>query len=186
MHGGKHAAALGRMPELMLPGVEMQTSFAQAMAEFQAEGRGGEHDHSTVGDQVRDGRWATPEGFAAFVADIRAKELDDPGPGRVRSTTWWWCEGTTFLARIAVRHVLTDQLRRIGGHVGYDVRPTVRRRGHATAMLAATLPKARELGIDRALITCDEDNTGSRRVIEANGGVLEFAGDGIRRYWVAT
>jgi predicted acetyltransferase len=76
--------------------------------------------------------------------------------------------------------------RRKGGHSGFDMRPKVRRQGHATAMLAAALPKARELGLHHVLITCDEDNTGSRRVIEANGGVLEFAGDGIRRYWAAT
>jgi predicted acetyltransferase len=48
------------------------------------------------------------------------------------------------------------------------------------------LPKARELGLDRVLITCDEDNGPSQRVIEANGGELEFRGDGIRRYWVTT
>ncbi|MBB5893968.1 GNAT family N-acetyltransferase [Kutzneria kofuensis] len=174
------------MPGLTLPGVEMRTSFVEAMREFQAEGRGQEHDRSTVGDEIRDNRWATPEGFSEFVADLRAKAVVEPPPGRVRGTTWWWCEGTTYLGRIALRHELTESLRKKGGHVGYDVRPTARRQGHATAMLAAVLPKARELGIDRALITCDEDNIGSRRVIEANGGVLEFAGDGIRRYWLAT
>jgi predicted acetyltransferase len=53
-------------------------------------------------------------------------------------------------------------------------------------MLAAALPCARALGIESALITCDQDNIGSRRVIEANGGVLAYEGEGIRRYWVAT
>lgn len=154
----------------------MRASFVEAMRELQAEGRGRAHDQSMVGDEIRDGRWATPEGFPEFVADLRAKAVAEPPPGRVRGTTWWWCEGTTYLGRIALRHELTEGLRKIGGHIGYDVRPTARRQGHATAMLAAVLPKARELGIDRALITCDEDNIGSWRVIEASGGVLDVDG----------
>ena len=164
----------------------MRASFVEAMGEFQAEGRGGEHDQSMVGDEIRDGRWQTPAGFEEFVAALRAKAVDEPVPGKVRGTTWWWCEGTTYLGRIAVRHSLTDRLRVLGGHIGYDVWPTARRQGHGTAMLKAALGKARELGLAQVLITCDEDNLGSRGVIEANGGELEFAGDGIRRYWAAT
>ncbi|MGD0065338.1 MAG: hypothetical protein ABSB76_18045 [Streptosporangiaceae bacterium] len=57
-------------------------------------------------------------------------------------------------------------------------------RGHATAMLAAALPVARSLGITRALLTSDEDNLASRKVIEANGGVLEDKSSGKVRYWV--
>ena len=163
--------------------MEMQASFAEAMAEFQGEGRGQEHDRSMVGDEIRDGRWAEAATFGAFLTDLRNVSATAV---LVPSTTWWWCEGDTYLGRIAVRHGLTDRLRKLGGHIGYDVRPTARRRGHGTAMLKAALVKARELGLDQVLITCDEDNIGSRRVIEANGGVLEFAGDDIRRYWVAT
>jgi predicted acetyltransferase len=173
------------MPRLMLPGVEMRASFVEAMGELQAEGRGQEHDNSMVGREIRDGRWRTPEGFEAFAGDLRAEAVTAPS-GFVRHTTWWWCEGTTYLGRIDVRHELTDRLRENGGHIGYDVRPTARRLGHGTAMLAAALPKARELGLDRVLITCDEDNRASCRIIEANGGELQLAGDGIRRYWVAT
>ncbi|MFI9385685.1 GNAT family N-acetyltransferase [Kutzneria sp. NPDC052558] len=171
------------MPRLTLPGVELRASFVEAMREFQGEGRGQEHDRSMVGDEIRDGRWETAEGFAEFVTGLRTVSATAL---RVPCTTWWWCEGTTYLGRIALRHELTERLRVKGGHIGYDVRPTARRRGHATAMLAAVLPKAQELGLAQVLITCDEDNEPSRRVIEANGGVLEFRGDGIRRYWVAT
>lgn len=55
-----------------------------------------------------------------------------------------------------------------------------------TAMLAAALPVARSLGIDQALLTCDEDNLASHRVIEANGGVLADQGGGKVRYWIPT
>lgn len=74
----------------------------------------------------------------------------------------------------------------MGGHIGYDVRRSRRRAGHATAMLAATLPVAHRLGIDPALVTCDADNVGSRRVIEANGGVLEDERNGKLRFWLPT
>ena len=89
------------------------------------------------------------------------------------ATTYWWTDGDTYLGRINIRHRLNDYLREVGGHIGYDIRPTARRQGHATAMLAAALPRAAGLGIEKALITCDADNTASRKVIETNGGVFE-------------
>ncbi|TSB21636.1 GNAT family N-acetyltransferase [Streptomyces benahoarensis] len=73
-----------------------------------------------------------------------------------------------------------------GGHIGYDVRPTARRRGHATAMLRAALPRARVLGLDRVLITCDATNTASRKVIEACGGLFEDRRGVKLRFWVTT
>jgi predicted acetyltransferase len=95
-----------------------------------------------------------------------------------------------IVGRVSIRHVLNDFLLRLGGHVGYAVIPSRRRLGYATELLRQTLPLARRLGIERVLLTCDEDNIGSRKVIEANGGVLENAvhGPGLRvpklRYWI--
>ncbi|WP_405520675.1 GNAT family N-acetyltransferase [Streptomyces canus] len=66
------------------------------------------------------------------------------------------------------------------------VRPGARRRGHATAMLAAALPVCRQLGVARALVTCDADNTASRKVIEANGGEFEDRRGVKLRYWIRT
>ncbi|MET9517835.1 GNAT family N-acetyltransferase [Streptomyces sp. NPDC002994] len=94
--------------------------------------------------------------------------------------------GDTFLGRIHLRHRLTPQLRETGGHIGYGVRPGARRQGHATAMLRACLPYARELGIESVLLTCDRDNAGSRRAIEANGGVFENEREGNLRFWIRT
>jgi predicted acetyltransferase len=84
-----------------------------------------------------------------------------------------------------LRHRLTTQLRVVGGHIGYDVRPSARQRGHATAMLAAVLPLAQAMGIDPVLVTCDVGNVASRHVIEANGGRLEDERDGKLRYWLS-
>jgi predicted acetyltransferase len=85
---------------------------------------------------------------------------------------------------VTIRHRLTPQLRRDGGHIGYIVVPAQRRRGHATTMLGGARAICRSWGMTDLLLTCLEDNTGSRRVIEANGGVLEAVSDGTCRYWI--
>lgn len=102
------------------------------------------------------------------------------------STELWWVDGEEYLGRVGVRHRLTPTLLEIGGHIGYDVRPSARRRGHATEMLRQALGVARGLDIDPALVTCDIDNVGSRTVIERNGGVLEDERRGKLRFWVPT
>jgi predicted acetyltransferase len=96
-----------------------------------------------------------------------------------------------IVGRTSVRFVLNEFLRTIGGHIGYAVRPAFRRRGYATEILRQSLDIARARGISPVLVTCDVDNIGSRRVIEANGGVLEGIFDaepGLpqkRRYWIS-
>lgn len=178
------------MPQLSPPTLRVHASFLTAIAEFQAEGRGGADDDTMIGAEVRryGGRWSTPEGFAQYVRWLRDQALEDsPRPdGYVPSTTLWWIAGDDYLGRIAIRHRLTAGLREVGGHIGYDVRPSARRRGHATAMLRAVMPVVRQLGIDPVLVTCDADNVGSRAVIERNGGVLEDQRGDKLRFWVPT
>lgn len=178
------------MAELCLPTTRVRKSFLAAMQEFAAEGRGGSGDNSMVGRELRELEqlWSSPEGFAEYVDSIRAAALEDtPRPdGWVPHTTWWLLEGDEYLGRVAVRHRLNDHLRELGGHIGYDIRRSARRRGHATAMLRDVLPEAFALGIDAALITCDTDNEASRRVITNNGGVLDDERNGKLRYWVPT
>ncbi|MDQ3627809.1 MAG: GNAT family N-acetyltransferase [Actinomycetota bacterium] len=176
------------MPKLVVPHTGVHASFVDAMTEFASEGRGNIRDDSMIGHDIRTdgGSWAAPEVFATYVQRVVA-DADPASPrpdGFVPSTTLWWVEDDTYLARIAVRHSLTPWLLEQGGHVGYDVRPSARRRGHATAMLRASLPVAAGLGIERLLITCDHDNVGSRKVIEACGGALEDRRADKLRYWV--
>ena len=174
------------MPELISPDARLRQSFALALREFMAEGRGREGDHSAIGRYLREGAYELDdEGFGRFVDGVRAERLEEtPRPeGYVPDTELWWAEGDEFLGRIGIRHRLTPTLLEMGGHIGYDVRPSARRRGHATEMLRQALTVAHELGIDPALITCDVDNVGSRIVIERNGGVLEDERRGKLRFW---
>ena len=94
-----------------------------------------------------------------------------------------------FVGAVDIRHYLNDELLLGGGHIGDGVRPSERRKGYATAMIALALDECRKLGIDRVLMTCDKDNIGSAKSIMNNGGVLENEfineeGAVEQRYWI--
>lgn len=179
-----------KRPRLGPPSVQQHASFLEALDEFRAEGRLGPGDSTGLAHEVRGGipGLDDADGFADYVAGLRARALlGTPRPaGFVPDTVLRFSDGPTFIGRLSIRHRLTDSLRETGGHIGYDVRPSARRRGHATEMLRQARPIARELGIDPALVTCDVGNIGSRKVIEANGGRFEDERYGKLRYWVPT
>jgi len=180
----------GAVHQLSLPGDRVHRSFLAAMAEFRAEGRGGAADHSMIGNEIREfgHLWSTPEGFAEYVVRLHTQaRKESPRPeGHVPSTTLWWVRNDEYFGRLAIRHRLTPHLHEVGGHIGYDVRQSARRQGHATAMLRAALPVARGLGIRSVLVTCDVDNMASRKVIEANGGILDDRRGEKLRFWIST
>lgn len=128
--------------------------------------------------------------FAKF--DRYRKERDLP-PDRVGEDKYWLVddEKTYFIGEIAIRHRLNEALAQRGGHIGYGVRYSEWNRGYGTKMLALALEKAKELRISPVLITCNDDNLASARVMEKNGFVLGdtilVSEDGTeiltRRYW---
>ena len=103
---------------------------------------------------------------------------------------YWLLNQKKIIAFSSLRHRLNDHLRNVGGHIGYYVRPEERRKGYGTEILRLTLEKAKELGLERVLVTCDEDNVASVKIIEKNGGLLEDAYQENetavpkRRYWI--
>lgn len=112
-------------------------------------------------------------------------------PNHVPTTFLFAFAAARIVGRVSIRHELNEFLLRAGGHIGYFVVPEFRRRGIATAILQQSLQIAHnELGISRVLVTCDDDNIGSIRTIEKNGGVLENVVTGPdlakpkRRYWI--
>ena len=134
----------------------------------------------------RDGR-----PFDQYVERCAAhREGRDLPPGYVPATFLVGVVGDDLVGRLSVRHELNDYLARVGGHIGYGVRPAFRRRGYATAMLREGLALARGLGIESALVTCDDRNAASAAVIERCGGILQDVlpegGSRVRRYLVPT
>lgn len=131
-----------------------------------------------------------PGDFASMVQTLLAESRGEGVPdGWVPSSTYWLLAGERIVGAVNIRHGLTEKLRTSGGHIGYGIRPTARRRGYATRLLALALEQCRGLGIQRALVVCDSDNAASERTIVRNGGVrdedyVESDGNVIRRFWI--
>ena len=112
--------------------------------------------------------------------------------GYVPQTTYWLIDGGEFVGEIGIRHYLNEKLLKYGGHIGYGVAYKYQNKGFGTKMLALALKKAKQLKLEKVLITCDDTNPASARVIEKNGGVLENKVTNIiddkpvvtRRYWI--
>jgi predicted acetyltransferase len=111
--------------------------------------------------------------------------------GFVPHSSFWLIDAHDRVIGVSnVRHGLTDKLRHEGGHIGYGIRPSERKKGYGTILLKKSLEKAREIGISKALITCDKQNLGSVGVILKNDGkfdseeFIDTRGCVIQRYWI--
>lgn len=104
-------------------------------------------------------------------------------------STYWLIDMGKFVGDCDIRHRLTPKLKIFGGHIGYHIRPSKRRKGYGTKILELALEKARKLGLKKVLVTCNDNNIGSQKIIEKNGGKLkdkaQVKGEGlIRHYWI--
>jgi predicted acetyltransferase len=176
------------MTALARPDLRLHRSWAATITEF-----GSETIHGS-GLWHRDGGPidVTEAGCAEFVDMVLsyADPTTEIPADRVHCTYYWITEGAgpheEVVGFLALRHSLTAWLLQEGGHIGYSVRPTRRAQGHASRALALAVRRSAELGLDRVLLTCDDDNLASARTIEGNGGIYEDTRNGTRRYWIDT
>ena len=148
--------------KLVPPAERYRESFLRGLGEFRLEGL-----PWWVGGDLE----IAEQDFAAFVAKKLA-DANRRNESAVPKTHLWAVSEEQFVGRISIHHELNDALRVAGGHIGYDTVPSFRGRGVATEMLRQALPVARALGLVAVLLTCDDTNAGSIRVIERNGGSL--------------
>lgn len=132
-----------------------------------------------------------PSNFEEMVDSLLAAEKGINLPeGWVPDSTYWLVdEEFRILGVTNIRHSLTEHLLNAGGHIGYGIRPSERRKGYATDILKLSLQKTTELGIDHVLVVCDAINIGSEKTIQKNGGIadkdfVEDDGNVIKRYWI--
>lgn len=167
--------------QLVLPNITYKDSYLAALKEYQAENLAMYKDFDFEG---------VAADLEAYIELLGAQSKGERLPaGYIPHTTFWLVDGDEYIGRVDIRHELNDFLKKEGGHIGYDIRPTKRRMGYGTLALELGLKKTKELGLQEILVTCDIDNVGSNKIIKANGGVLaekvmSSEGKEKNKYWI--
>ena len=165
--------------KLTLPTPEMESAYLDFAAEWEKNGE------EIIPYSAR----LLGRSYGEWLSAVRRMETRPPEHFVAAHTFFLTEESGRILGAVNIRHELNDDLRKFGGHIGYGIRPSERRKGYAAKMLALALPAAKSLGIQRALITCDKENIASAGTILKNGGVLEneipHEGRTTQRYWIS-
>ena len=126
-----------------------------------------------------------------WLEELKKRSCEDTVPkGLVPSSTYLGVreKDNYIVGMIDIRHYLNEYLTQVGGHIGYGVRKTERNKGYAKQMLKLALEKCKELKIKKVLITCDEDNIASEKVILSVNAKLEdirnVDGENKKRFWI--
>ena len=166
-NGSQHSCFLDR------PSERYRGSFLAGAAEFAGEGRLDSTYAALLGYDLR----RLERRFSSFVWDLLQLGEKRPGsrsgyPDRV----FWLIDADEYVGQVSVRPDLgTPYLVTYGGHVGYSIRPGMRRRGYGQVILSLALRECIDMGLARLLVTCDSDNVASKKIIERNGGRFESA-----------
>lgn len=165
--------------------VEVSENFREQVLEYKDEfDNNNEILHGTAG-------LGKAENFEEWLKAIVDNSFEETvRQGFVPSSTYLAVrvEDDKLLGMIDIRHKLNEYLFNFGGHIGYSIRKSERRKGYAKEMLGQVLGKCREMGLDKVLITCDKENIASASTIKSQGGVLENEvneeDEIVQRYWI--
>lgn len=172
------------MARLIKPSMEYKDSFIEAVKEFQAHAENSRFRHVQNIDIGK-----VENNFDKYLEKLENRRNGiDLEEGYVPASTLWLVENGEVIGIVSLRHKLNERLLKMGGHIGYGIRPTKRKMGYGTQILKLALEEAKKLEIEKVLVSCDDDNIGSSKIIEKNGGVLEnkveHEGKLKRRYWI--
>jgi predicted acetyltransferase len=159
---------------LILPSIKYKKEYLKALKE------GLKETQETRLDQPKKN-----QSFNDFIKTLREKSQGINLPqGYVPATTLWLIDKNKFIGKVSIRHKLNKKLLNHGGHIGYYVRPSKRRMGYGSKILKLSLKKASKIGISKVLLTCDQDNLASKKIIEKNQGILKKEVSGECHYWI--
>jgi predicted acetyltransferase len=166
--------------KIIKPSIEYKDTFIDGLKEYQSEG-----GFPTV--NAEDRRYK----FSEYVDRLNSEFIEGYGDKeKIHLEHLWFVDGKKYIGTVLLRHQLNEDLLNIGGNITYEIRPSERRRGYGKKMLELALLVVKERGFDKVLITCNEDNIASKKIIEANGGIQDkpFFEEGMRvkklRYWI--
>lgn len=140
--------------------------------------------------------YSSMQNFDTYEEWLEKTELDldfeNIKPGRVPAIVYLAVRNSDnkVVGIINIRYKFNEYLENYGGHIGYSIRATERRKGYGKKQLMLALEKCLEIPIDKVLITCRETNIGSEKTIKSCGGVYEDTRycnkekDNLKRYWI--
>jgi predicted acetyltransferase len=152
--------------KLVKPSLEYRDSFMQGLEECKKEST----DESWIYLHESE-TYLVSQNFQTYVQKLKDYEFT-PSEHFVRGVTFWAIMHDEVVGRLGLRLELNEGLEKFGGHIGYITRPSFRKRGIASKMLALALETDYAKEIGKILLTCDLDNEASEKTIVKNGGLF--------------
>jgi len=147
--------------ELVRPDKKYLPSVLEAVAEYKSE-----PSRFDVSPVKRIIKAASENDFESYFREVENEAIGvGLKEGYVAETIYWLVDGYHYIGSFALRHSLTPNLEKIGGHIAYEIRPSARRKGYATRGLELCVEKAKEMNIDQVLVTCNAENPASYGVM---------------------